>query len=94
MAKANTFRGLEIGEWFEMWLDDKKSILNTMIKNLQSDLDNGYDYFGMSATKQREDIDAYKKVTDDTLEMFKTMEEKDIDKWCYFDMVKRGAIEV
>lgn len=94
MARANTFRGREIGEWFEMWYEDKKSVLYTMIENLRSDLDNGYYYFGASATKSREEIESYKKDIDNTLDTFKEMDELAIDKWCYFDMVKRGAIEV
>ena len=81
------------GEWFEIWFDDKKSILDTMTRNMVSDLAAGYDYFGASITRQQVEINFYKVNFDYEVEMLKNMEEKEADRWCYMDLKKRGAID-
>lgn len=81
-----------MNEWFEMWFADKQSILETMIRNMAADLDAGYNYFGDCIRRQREEIDRYKRQMDDEIELFKTMDEKQVGRWCYYDMKKRGAI--
>jgi hypothetical protein len=79
-------------DWFEIWEDDKESILQTMIKNMASDLDHGYDYFGKSITEQRKAIEEYRKEIDDAYDKFKSMEDKEVNRWCFYDLKKRGAI--
>jgi len=81
------------GFWFDIWFADKESMLDTMVRNLAADLENGYDYFGKSATEQREQIAAYKKQFDEECDLLKSMtDEKHVDRWCYIDLKKRGAI--
>lgn len=79
-------------DWFDVWQEDKENILFTMIKNMASDLDNGYDYFGKSIVEQRKTIEDYKKDIDSTWDMFRTMDEKEVNRWCFYDLKKRGAI--
>lgn len=79
-------------DWFDVWQEDKENILFTMIKNMASDLENGYDYFGKSIVEQRKTIEDYKKDIDSTWDMFKTMDEKEVNRWCFYDLKKRGAI--
>ena len=79
--------------WFELWLADRESILNIMIKNMVSDLEAGYSYFGDSITKQRAEIEEFKSEMDERLMGFWEMTDKQVDRWCYFDLIKRGAIE-
>lgn len=85
------FKGRD--DWFEMWHADKRSMLDTMVKNMQADLNAGYDYFGQSIQNQRMAIDTYKRLFDQQLDMFTDMDEKQVNRWCYYDMVKRGVIE-
>jgi len=80
-------------DWFELWFEDKTSILNTMVNNMQADLNAGYDYFGTSITKQRQIIDMYKQQFDAELDIFKSMDDKQVNRWCFYDMKKRGSIE-
>ena len=80
-------------DWFDLWFDDKQSMANIMIKNMAADLAAGYDYFGACITNQREMIDSYKARFDAEMDSFKTMDEKQVNRWCYYDMKKRGAIE-
>ena len=87
----NTIIGNET--WFDMWFSDKQNMLDTMVRNMQADLDCGYDYFGKSITSQREMIDEYKKNFDAQMDKFKEMEDKAVNRWCYYDMKKRGVIE-
>lgn len=78
--------------WFEMWFQDKTSMLDTMMSNMFSDLNNGYDWFGKSITNQRNMIDEYKKEFDEQMDKFKEMEDNAVNRWCYYDMKKRGVI--
>lgn len=79
-------------DWFEIWYEDKTAMLNTMLRNMVSDLEVGYNYFGKCITKQREEIDAYKAQFDREMDEFKYMEDKAVRRWCYYDLKKRGAI--
>lgn len=88
----NRSRITDRNDWVDVWQEDKENILFTMIKNMTSDLDNGYDYFGKSIVEQRKTIEDYKKDIDSTWDMFKTMDEKEVNRWCFYDLKKRGAI--
>lgn len=79
-------------DWFDVWFEDRESILNTMVRNMTSDLNAGYDYFGQSITKQKQEIAEYKAQTDNTLDMFKDMDEKAVNRWCFYELKKHGAI--
>ena len=79
-------------DWFDVWFANRESILNTMIRNMTSDLNAGYDYFGQSITKQKQEIAEYKVQTDKTLDMFKDMDEKAVNHWCFYELKKHGAI--
>lgn len=80
-------------DWFDLWFADKQSMLETMTKNMASDLSCGYDYFGTCITRQRKEIDEYKLEFDKQMDEFKTMDEKAVNRWCFYDMKKRGVIE-
>lgn len=79
-------------DWFDVWFEDRESILSTMIRNMTSDLNAGYDYFGQSITQQKQEIAEYKAQTDKTLDMFKDMDEKAVNRWCFYELKKHGAI--
>ena len=81
-------------DWFEMWHLDKEVILNTMVRNMTADLECGYDYFGKSITEQREAIETYKAKFDDELMSFAEKTDEQRNKWCYYDMLRRGVIEI
>ena len=81
-------------DWFEMWHLDKEVILNTMVRNMTADLECGYDYFGKSITEQREAIEIYKEKFDDELMSFAGKTDEQRNKWCYYDMLRRGVIEI
>lgn len=79
--------------WFDIWFEDKKSILEIMRKNMASDLDAGYDPNGHSIRKQVVEIEEYQMKFDQQMDIFRTMEEPKIQHWCYYDLKKRGVIE-
>jgi len=79
--------------WFELWQDDRECMLNTMIRNMTADLDAGYNYFGRCIVNQREEIENYKKETESAFDLFKSMTEEQVNRWCFYDLKKRGVIE-
>lgn len=79
--------------WFGIWVEDRKAMQETMVRNMTADLNVGYDYFGTSIVCQRFLIDEYKRQTDAQLDRFKTMREEEINRWCFYDLVQKGAIE-
>lgn len=80
-------------KWFEIWFADKKSMVETMVRNMAADLACGYDYFGSCITRQREEIAAYQKKFDAEMDHLKEIgDDKKVDRWCYYDLCKRGVI--
>lgn len=79
-------------KWFDIWFEDKCSIIDTMFRNMFADLDAGYDPQGHCIRKQVVDIEEYRMNFDRQVDRFKTMEDKAVDRWCYYDMKKRGVI--
>lgn len=81
-------------DWFELWYTDKQAMLETMIRVMVSDLNAGYNYFGECITKQREYIDKFKKEFEDQLMAFHEMDEGKRNRWCYYDLLRKGAISI
>ena len=79
-------------DWFELWKADRESMLNTMVKNMASDLENGYNYFGKCITEQRENIERFKKEYEADLDHIGDMEPNKVQHWCYIRLIKLGAI--
>lgn len=85
-------RVTDSNDWFELWYEDKQSIMETMIKNMVADLNAGYDYFGKSIQDQKQEIKNYKSEFDKQMIEFATMDEKTVNRWCFCDLKRRGAI--
>lgn len=79
-------------KWFEIWFEDKQSIMEIMRKNMASDLDAGYDPNGHSIRKQVVELEEYEMQFERQMEQFKYMEDSKVNRWCYYDLKKRGAI--
>lgn len=80
-------------KWFQMWMDDKESIIRTMERNMNNDLSVGYDPNGQSITEQKKSLADYVRDFHDTLMSFADMDEKKRNRWCYYDLIRRGVIE-
>ena len=80
-------------DWLEMYVSERESMQNTMIRNMSADLDAGYDYFGKSIKQQRAAIDEFRAKFDAVLDMFKTMTDDAVQHWCFYELKKLGAIE-
>lgn len=78
--------------YITMWIEDKKSILETMIRNMNADLAAGYDPNGNSITQQKRDIKLYEFDMNTQINDFSKMDESKANRWCYYDLVNRGAI--
>lgn len=79
-------------DWFELWYEDKQSIMDTMVKNMVADLNAGYDYFGKSIQDQKQEIKNYKSEFDKQMAELAIMDEKTANRWCFYDLKRRGAI--
>ena len=80
-------------DWFDLWFEDTKGLIATMYRNMASDLENGYDYFGNSIQNQIRTIEDYRKEFERQMDSFKTMSDSEVNRWCFYDMKKRGVIE-
>lgn len=80
-------------DWFDLWFEDKQSIIACMVRNMADDLAAGYNYFGNSMTRQRAELERYKAQFDSEIDAFKAMDETAVNRWCFYDLKKRGAIE-
>lgn len=79
-------------DWAELWEEDKRTILRCMYSNMAADLECGYDPMGKSIQEQKTMISEYEKQIHDAWDRFVYMTEEQVNKWCFYDMKKRGAI--
>ena len=80
-------------DWFTLWEEDRKSILATMQANMASDLECGYSTNSNSIKEQRADIAALEQEVADAYESFKNMTEVEVNRWCFYELKRKGAIE-
>lgn len=80
-------------DWFDVWYSDKRSILIMMYENLASDLRAGYKVEGNSVKKQQAEIKDYVEEFNACLEWTLDTKPNYLNRWCYNDLIKRGAIE-
>ena len=85
-------------DWFKMWVEDKECIMATMARNMASDLENGYHYWGKSIQNQIAEMNAYKEMYRSAfasdLDRIAEMDENKVQHWCYIQLLKAGAITV
>ena len=94
MTKISDIKYIDSFEtWFEFWYSDKKAIITCMFHNMQSDIDAGYNPMGDCIKRQLSDISNYEYSINEQLDKFVSMDEKQIEKYCYFDLLKRGVID-
>lgn len=80
-------------DYFKLWYEDKRSILETMNRNMYADIDVGYDPNGENIKRQLKAIDDYSIDINRHLTQFQSMKDKEVQRWCKYDMIRRGAIE-
>lgn len=79
-------------KWFEIWYEDKQSMIATMMRNMVADIEAGYNPTGANIRGQREQIDQYTKEFDLELGKLAEKDEKQAERWCYIDLKRRGVI--
>ena len=79
-------------DWFVMWCEDKQSIMETMERNMASDLDAGYKFFGEIIQRQIRELTAYRDAYNAELDKIAEMDPSRVNHYCYVKLVKAGAI--
>lgn len=79
-------------KWFEIWFEDMVSIIATMRNNMVADLAVGYNPDGPCIRKQAAEIEIKQINFDSQMERFKYMGDAKVNRWCYYDLKKRGVI--
>ena len=80
-------------DYVEMWHDDKKSIIKTMVKNMNSDIQVGYSWLQKSIQEQLNEITAYSVNYEREATILASMTPEQQQRWCKRDLIKHGAIE-
>ena len=86
-------RVTDSNEWFDLWYSDKNSMLATMYRNMSADITAGYNPLGVCIQRQLKEIEAYRVEMESQISEFWKMDEKQVNRWCFYDMKKRGVIE-
>ena len=79
-------------DWVELFIEDKRAMLETMQENLAADLAAGDSYTSRAITNQRGIIAEYSAQFDAEMDMLKYMDEKAANRWAFYDLKKRGSI--
>lgn len=77
-------------DWFLIWFADEQAIIATMWANRQADYEAGYSKANLD--KQQAEIDERQQRFGEQLDKFKSMDAAAVDNWCYYELMKRGAI--
>lgn len=80
-------------DYFEMWREDRQTILCIMFRNMNADLCAGYNPFGPSITRQMRQIDEFRKQYDDNMKALREKTEEQANRWCYVELLRTGVIE-
>lgn len=78
--------------WQELYVADKESIIETMVRNMQADLAAGYNPKGRCILNQIEAIAAYRAEYEAELVHLGEITEAQAERWCYYNLKRRGAI--
>ena len=78
--------------WYEIWDADKRGIISTMYRNLAADLQCGYNPMGATIEREKQEIRDYESAYKSALDSFKTMTDDEVNRWCFFELKKSGAI--
>lgn len=81
-----------MNKWQEIFIMDKESMIETMVRNIQSDLAAGYNIHGACIRAQREAIESYVAQFHAELDKLGEMTEAQAERWCYYNLKKRGVI--
>ena len=79
-------------KWFDIWFADQQSIIEMTRRNMVADLEAGYNPEGRSILMQKLAILDKEQYLEDKLDEFSNMEDSKVNRWCYYDLKKRGAI--
>ena len=79
-------------DWQRLWIDDKLSMIQTMKRNLASDILAGYDLLGMNIQRQIIIIKEYEKDYENQMLDFGSWTDERVNRWCYYDLKDRGVI--
>ena len=80
-------------DWFDLWFTDKQDILSTMHRNIQDDINAGWSFKSNAIQKQYEDINEYMTNFHEQMDRFYLLSDEEVNRWCFYDMKKRGVIE-
>lgn len=78
--------------WFDIWFEDHHAMLKTMYRNMAADIEAGYSVTGDNIQKQERDIHEYRNLFEQQIDKFKLMDDVAVNRWCFYDMKKRGVI--
>lgn len=81
-------------DFVALWIDDKQSIIETMLKNMNADINAGYDPHGANIEKQRAAIREYVAAYNAELMKIADKTPQAAARFCKFDLIRRGAIEI
>lgn len=80
--------------WQDMWITDKRSMVETMLRNIAADIAAGYNPVGDCIKRQREELRKYEEQFDRELMALADMTEEKAERWCKYDLIRRGAVEI
>ena len=78
--------------WVALWLEDKRSMLETMIDNLAADLRAGYEPIGLCVMHQLMAIAEYRQRFDDECKAIPVEHPEAANRYCFNDLKARGVI--
>ena len=77
-------------KYLNLWMDDKQSMINTMIRNMDSDAQAGYSIAFIK--KELKEIQQYITDYESKLDTILKLKDNEIELYCKVDLIASGAI--
>ena len=79
-------------DWFEIWCEDWEGLITTQSLNIKAELDAGWKWKSDRVQHEVNVLNQFQNTYRLQLGRFAEMEEKQVQRWCYYDLLRRGAI--
>lgn len=79
-------------DWFDVWCADWEGLIETQARNVQSEIDAGWKYKSDRVQNELRILNKFNGEYRRQLGRFASMEDKEVNRFCYYDLLRRGAI--
>ncbi len=79
-------------DWFDVWCADWEGLIETQARNIQSEIEAGWKYKSARVQNEIRILNEFNGEYKMNLGRFGGMTDEEVNRYCYYDLLRRGAI--